>query len=268
MPLPNNREGNLPRNMDTRKITSVWSSGGGVQSAAIAALIVSGKLPVPDYAAIVDTNREKSSTWEYMDAVIKPALYTVGCDLIRIDKREFATVDLYGGKNKSSLLIPAFTTRGGDIGKLPGYCSNEWKYRPLQRWLRKHGVNQAEIWMGISVDEKSRASFPKGAWTKRYPLIELRMNRGDCVALVDKMGWPTPPRSSCWMCPNHQQGELRDIKENYPKDWEKAVTFEKYIQKKDPDVWLHPDAKPLNECDISEKNESMFTQCASGLCFT
>jgi enterochelin esterase-like enzyme len=41
--------------------TQLWASGGGVQSAAIAALIVQGKLR-PDLAVIVDTEREQSTT--------------------------------------------------------------------------------------------------------------------------------------------------------------------------------------------------------------
>ena len=52
----------------------IWSYGGGTQSAAIAALIVSGKLPVPDVAVIADTGREVSSTWDYLRDVVQPAL--------------------------------------------------------------------------------------------------------------------------------------------------------------------------------------------------
>ena len=76
--------------------TQIWSSGGGVQSAAIAALIVMGKLR-PDLAIIVDTEREQSTTWKYMDDVITPALATVNFKLTRVKKSEHATVDLYGG---------------------------------------------------------------------------------------------------------------------------------------------------------------------------
>jgi 3'-phosphoadenosine 5'-phosphosulfate sulfotransferase (PAPS reductase)/FAD synthetase len=54
--------------------TQIWSSGGGVQSCAIAALIVRGVLQKPAYAVIIDTEREMSSTWEYMREVISPAL--------------------------------------------------------------------------------------------------------------------------------------------------------------------------------------------------
>jgi hypothetical protein len=39
-------------------MATVWSCGGGTQSAAIAALIVSGQMPVPDLSVIVDTERE------------------------------------------------------------------------------------------------------------------------------------------------------------------------------------------------------------------
>ena len=46
--------------MSTR--TQIWSSGGGVQSTAIAALICIGELS-PDLSIIVDTERELSTTF-------------------------------------------------------------------------------------------------------------------------------------------------------------------------------------------------------------
>ena len=145
--------------------TQIWSSGGGVQSTAIAALIVQGKLPKPDLAVIADTERELSTTWTYMDAVTLPALASVGVTLHRVKKSKYATVDLYGGADGNSLLIPAFTTQGDEIGKLPGFCSNEWKFRVVQRWATaEHGVKAATLWMGISTDETQRVNFPTGKW--------------------------------------------------------------------------------------------------------
>jgi len=245
----------------------VWASGGGVQSAAIAALIVQGEVR-PDLAVIVDTEREQSTTWEYMDSVISPALSTVGLVLHRIKKSDFATVDLYSGKDGDSLLLPAFTDQSGEIGKLPTYCSNEWKIRVMQRWIRSRGITEARTWLGISSDEKKRMKADSGAWKNRHPLIERGMNRGDCIALVLKMGWPFPPRSSCWMCPNHTQVEWRDIKENKPNDWQQAIKFDREIRQRDPNVFLHGDCKPLEDVDLSDYNESLFGHCDSGLCFT
>lgn len=245
----------------------VWSSGGGVQSAAIAALIVQGKLR-PDVAVIVDTEREQSTTWHYMDDVISPALASVGLTLHRVAKSEFATVDLWGGKGKDSLLIPVFTTQGGDIGKLPTYCSNEWKRRVVRRWATKMGIIAADIWLGISTDEIRRLSPGNGKWCNRFPLVEQRMNRADCMALVAQMGWPSAPRSSCYMCPNHTQTEWRDIRDNKPADWRAAVKFDRDLRMTDPHAFVHSDAVSLDQASLDNKNGSLFEHCDSGHCFT
>lgn len=253
--------------MTTR--THIWSCGGGVQSTAIAALIVQGKLPKPDLAVISDTERELSTTWAYMDAVTAPELSKMGVTLHRVKKSSYATVDLYGGQDGNSLLIPAFTTKGENIGKLPGYCSNEWKLRVVQRWARKeHGVMAACLWMGISTDEQRRVSMPFGKWTKRYPLIELNMSRADCFRVVEEMGWPEPPRSSCWMCPNHREDEWLWQEKASPADHRKAIVFDREIRKRDEHAWLHPSAQPLGEVRFDPANEVMFGKsCQTGLCF-
>lgn len=248
------------------KRTQIWASGGGVQSAAIAALIVQGKLR-PDLAVIVDTGREQSTTWDYMESIVSPALASVGVTLHRVKKAAYATVDLFGGKDGESLLIPAFTNQSGDIGKLPTFCSNEWKTRVMQRWATDRGVKESTTWIGISVDEMHRMKLSKGKWGYRHPLIELGMNRGDCEALVKRMGWPKPPRSSCWMCPNHTQEEWRDIKENKPEDWRRAVLFDKYIRIQDANAYVHHDCKPLDQVDLEDQNGVLFSHCDSGMCF-
>lgn len=243
----------------------VWSSGGGVQSATIAALIVKGDIPPPDLAAIVDTEREATTTWGYMDAVIQPALNSVGVNLVRIPKSQFATVDLYS--SKGDLLIPAFTTETGKVGKFPTFCSNEWKQRVLRRWVNTQSAEkQFDVWIGISTDELKRALQPLGKWQHRHPLIERRMNRRDCIALVKSMGWPEAPRSSCYICPNRGTGEWKYLLETAPQDFAKAVQFEKDMQAVDEDLWLTQSAKPLAELVDSE---GVFTgRCDSGYCFT
>ncbi len=40
----------------------IWSYGGGVQSAAIAVLVLRGELPRPERAVMADTSREASAT--------------------------------------------------------------------------------------------------------------------------------------------------------------------------------------------------------------
>lgn len=254
----------------------IWNSGGGMQSTAIAVLIVTGRLPVPDLAVISDTGRERTSTWEYLARWVMPALRDAGVVLHRISKDQFTSIDLYGGKDRSTLLIPAFTTQNGDVGKLRAFCSAEWKRDVIRRWARReHGVRLATNWIGYSVDEigraerASRAKKNSGKWQVSFPLIELGMTRADCVALVKRMGWPTPPRSSCWMCPNMRVDEWRDVKSD-PRDWQAVVQFDRELRSQDPSVWLTPQAVPIAQADFNDANEVMFGRerggCNSGLC--
>lgn len=243
--------------------TQIWSSGGGVQSTAIACLIVQGKLPKPDLAVIVDTEYELSTTWKYLENWTKPALAEVGVELVRVPKSQYATVDLY---RNDDLLIPAFTTEGNGVGKLPTFCSNEWKQRVMRRWATDQGVTQADIWIGFTIDEMGRVTTGKGKWQNVYPLIDLRMTRGDCIASVERMGWPSPPRSSCYMCPNKTIDEWRWQKKHAPEDWEQAKQFQDEIQERDPNVWLTQQAKSLDEVDLNEQDD-LFPECMGG-CFT
>lgn len=244
--------------------TQIWSSGGGTQSSAIAALICQGELR-PDLSIIVDTEREMSTTWDYLDKWVMPALERAGVKLHRVSKSEHATVDLM---RNDDLLIPAFTTESGEIGKLPTFCSNEWKQRVMRRWAVEQGVQQADVWLGFTIDELKRVTQPLGKWQNRYPLIEKRMTRGDCIALCKRMGWPEPPKSSCWMCPNKTHAGWKWQMENAPEDFIKAGAFEVEIQKIDPDVWLTDTGRPLFELDF-ENSDDLFTgRCESGMCFT
>jgi hypothetical protein len=259
------------------KRTQIWNSGGGTQSSAIAALIVMGEIEAPDLAVIVDTGREKSTTWEYLDRWVIPALKNVGVTLHRVAKEEYATVDVFGGKDKDTLLIPAYTNQSGEIGKLHTYCSGEWKRDVVRRWATKeHNVKAVDNWIGFSIDEIGRAVRTQkavksqGKWRTRFPLIDRGMNRGNCVALVKKIGWPPPPRSSCWMCPNQQMTEWRDVKRD-PRDWPKVIEFEKMIQIRDPNAWLTSQAVPIEQADFDDVNEVLFGRdsggCESGNCF-
>lgn len=243
--------------------TQIWSSGGGTQSSAIAALICQGELS-PDLSIIVDTEREMSTTWDYMDRWVLPALQAAGVQLHRVAKSRYATVDLM---RNDDLLIPAFTTESGSVGKLPTYCSNEWKQRVMRRWASEQGVLQADVWIGFTIDEMRRVTQPMGKWQNHYPLIERRMTRGDCIALVKRMGWPEPPRSACWMCPNMNKHDRRWQKENAPADFAKAVQFDKDIRLIDEDLWLVDTAQPLDEADFSSGDDLFTGRCDSGMCF-
>jgi len=128
---------------------------------------------------------------------------------------------------------------------------------------RAQGVTEATIWMGMTIDELQRVKVVTGRWEKRYPLVELRMTRGDCIALVKDMGWPEPPKSTCWMCPNKLPSHWESLRGT--TDWHRAVVFEEEMQKIDPDLYLH--RQGVNLQDIEEDTDQYDMFCDSGMCF-
>lgn len=235
-----------------------WSYGGGVQSAAIAVLVQRGQLPAPDHVVIADTGREAEATWAYMREVIEPFLgrkFTVA-------GHELSTVDLYSGNG--DLLMPMFTSSGG---KLPTFCSTEWKRRVVHRQLRSLGVKSCRLWMGISVDEIGRAKPSSVAWIEhRFPLImDFPMHRTECLALVASAGLPEPPRSSCWCCPHRRDDEWASL----PADeLAKAIRLEEELREKDPGVFLHRSRVPLSQVEFSTGEQAdLFGEC-DGYCWT
>lgn len=246
--------------------TTVWSYGGGTQTAAIAVLILQGKLPRPDVVVMADTAREIESTWQYLRDVVQPALDTIGLT-VQVAGHELSNYDLW--KSDDYLLIPAFTSQANG-GKLPTYCSDEWKQRPIRRWLRQQDINDCDVWLGISTDEIERMK-PSGLnWYRHvYPLIELvPTSRVNCSALVESFGWPMPPKSRCWMCPNQSPLMWSDMRKQQPAEFAKAVAFEQEVQQADPHVWLHKAMIPLTDAvDVTDKQPSLFDGCDSGYCF-
>jgi len=193
-------------------MTEIFSSGGGTQSAAITALICQGRLPKPDLVVIVDTGRERSSTWAYLETVIRPALAGVGLEVHRVRNSEWASIPEheknYLSHNGNTLLLPAFTNQSESIGKLSGFCSARWKVETFERYVRNAlGVPTREQrrWIGFSLDESNRAARMMGgeeykAGRIHFPLIHsIPLRRQQAILEVEKMGWPRPPRSACWM---------------------------------------------------------------------
>ena len=250
-------------------MTIVWSYGGGTQSIAIAVLILQGKLPRPDYAVMTDTGRERQRTWDYKTSVVDPALAAIGMEIAVVSKDDYRAPDLYSAK-EHTLLIPAFTTQGGRVGKLPTFCSKEWKSRIVRRYMvETAGVSVYDQWLGFSTDELERMKHNElKSVTNVYPLIDLRYSRAMCAALVESFGWPSPPKSACWMCPNRADPNWLDMKRTDPADFARAVAFEREIRLVDPHVWLHDSGKPLDEADFDASQLDMFRGCSDEACMT
>lgn len=243
--------------------TQVLSYGGGRQTVAMVALVVSGVLPRPERIVIADTGREKTSTWDYLSTVIQPLLAQHGM-CVEIAPRSLSYTDLYA-KN-GDLLIPAYTR----TGKLSAFCSSEWKQRVVARYMRGLGVQQYDSWIGFALDERKRVKSTAG---RVFPLLDLSLTKRDCIDIVGRAGLPLPVASACYMCPNLHNEEWRQVRDNYPADFEAACLLDENIREQDlftggTGLWLHHSRVPLREVDLSTVDrQETSSQCGLGMCF-
>lgn len=241
-----------------------WSCGGGLQSVAIGVLIKTGQLPIPELAGIMDTGREVSSTWEYLDTVLNPYLQSTGLQIERIP-HSFARVDLF---DESGLtLVPAYTRDGG---RLASFCSGEWKRDAFERWLRSRCVKECDCWIGFSIDEVRRVKKDHRRWCRYgYPLIDLFLNRRMCQTLIEEAGLPLPHKSRCWCCPHQGAEEWREVQAD-PAQWQSALNLEREINERDPDqtgLFLYQGRVPLAMATFGEERTARLCDGGAG-CYT
>ena len=222
----------------------IWSSGGGVQSTAIAVLIENGILEKPDYGVMVDCGYEKTATLDYMHNIMIPRMKKAGVPFFMLNTLDYTNNDLVDGSGHVN--IPAFRLKtNGKISKLHTHCNSTWKVKVMRAWARQQNINNMENWLGISTDEERRAKPSSRKWiTLRYPLIELNMSREDCIYYIAQTGWPMPPRSSCVFCPQ-QDAKSWHLVRNTPEDWNRVLEAERIIKSKAPDVFLHRSCLPI-----------------------
>jgi len=245
----------------------VFSYGGGRQTVAMCIMIAKEVLPKPDCVIMADTSRENPMTWQYMEQYTRPLLQDLGIE-ITVAGHDLATVDLYA-KN-GDLLLPVFTAEG----KLPGFCSNEWKKRVCDRKLRQLGFTSGTKWLGLAFDEKRRwkklHNKVEGKWTTECPLVDLMINTDACLSIIKFFGWELPHQSSCWMCPHKRNAEWREIRDKHPDQWAKAIELDKTLRENDErgGVYLHHSRIPLEKAPIDgDESAQAVRQCSLGVCF-
>ena len=249
----------------------IVSFGGGVQSTALAVLAAQGKIEV-DAFVFSDTGFEQSIVFEFLEKYTLPMLEKAGIPF-HIAKCEDYAGKLHGKSVYANWLLPPFFHLDGksEIGRQPAYCSTNWKREVVRKFLKKtYNAKNYEMIFGFSTDEQHRAARMKSTakYKNDFPLLDLQMRRGDCVALVERTFNAEPPRSSCYFCPNHTQVEWREVMNSV--DREKVIALDKSIRTAILDnvtCYLTADCKPIDEIEFNEKNETLFSRLCSGDCF-
>jgi hypothetical protein len=157
------------------------------------------------------------------------------------------------------------TSETVSIGMIRRQCTTEFKVVPIRRKVRElagltrkrsPSVPVVESWIGISTDEIVRAKPSFEAWqVKRFPLIEMRMSRQDCLAWLRRHDYPDPPKSACIGCPFHSDSLWRSMRDNDAEAWADAVQVDRAIRTGlrgiRGEVFLHRSGVPLEEVELS-----------------
>ena len=244
----------------------IISLGAGVQSTTMALLAHHKEIEPPDYAVFADTGWEPQAVYEHLDWLESYLNYPV--------------VRVSAGNLKDRLLtepkfapVPYFTSNGG-MGRR--HCTFDFKIRPIQKFCKPYATkgNPVILQMGISTDEWARMKPSRVQYIKHtFPLIDLDMSRNDCIEWLKNKNYRTPIKSACLGCPYHNDELWREIKTQYPDEFEETCKVDEAIRNTEgfkQEQYMHRSLKPLRDVDFRTMEEmgqlNFFTDECEGMC--
>jgi len=194
--------------------TTILSYGGGVNSTAIIALALLGKMRMPDYIVFSDTGAEYPYTYEYLEY---------------LESKGIKIIYLVGGI-KEMTLIEYCEMKSFIPSRMNRWCTDYWKIQPIKKFAKSFGDDHKMI-IGIDVGESHRAR-KKGYKQNNFPLVEMGINRNECKKIIRKAGLDIPQKSGCFICPYQRKRQWIELKKYYPELWKIACNLEEQSIKK------------------------------------
>lgn len=254
---------------------TIISLGAGVQSTTMALLAAHGEItPMPDCAIFADTQWEPKAVYTHLDWLETVLPFPV----YRVTAGNLRKAVMAGGSRRAGdyYSVPFFTADGG-MGRRQ--CTSHYKVEPIRRKVRELlerpkgpvPAGSVEKWIGISVDEIMRATPSKVKFeVNRFPLLELRLRRMDCLAWLKAHGYPIPTKSACLGCPYHSQAQWRELRKS--DEWDETVAVDRAIREgvRGRQQYMHPARVPLDQVDLSTAEErgqlNLFINECEGMC--
>ena len=274
------------------------SLGAGVQSSVLALMLsrTDSRLsdlgyPKPDAAVFADTGWEPKYVYDHLDWLENQLDYPVirvASGNIRENLKQGRTVS-----GHSFVDVPFYLVdKEGKKGMLRRQCTNHYKIRPINKHVRRLAGGKrgrpfpknthVEMWLGISLDEIFRMKPSREPWVKhRWPLMDLRMTRSDCVDWFSNE-YPGRElfRSACVICPYRSDAHWLEMKQTEPESYQEAVRFDKWLRNStknpvrellDGRPYLHASRRPL-ESIVAERESAepdsidYFNEECDGIC--
>jgi hypothetical protein len=216
---------------------NIVSYGGGTNSGALLIEMHKRQIPV-DLILFADTGAERPHTYKNIE--------TMNNWLVEHGMPEI-TIVYYKDKNGNRLTLEEECLRSGTLpsiaygwkkcslkhkaGPQDKFCNN---YQPcIDVWARGEKVNK---YIGYDAGEERRKlnALPHDADDKKfnyiYALIDWQMYREDCEKAILSQGLPLPGKSSCFFCPSMKKKEIRELYQNEPELFQRAIAIEDNAQ--------------------------------------
>lgn len=247
--------------------TNIISLGAGVQSTTLCYMAIDGVLPMPDAVIMADTGAEMDCAWTTVYHILEELSRSVPFILVTAGKIDD---DVLSGDRFAS---PPFFIRNENGESVPGrrQCTREYKISPINKYVRQR-YKSATMWIGISMDKQHRAKGQMcGYIMPRYPLLELKMNRADCIAYIEKTGRRVPEKSSCYFCPYHNDRVWLEMKTENPKEFARACDFDDSLRGQSQyedgkPQFVHRSCKPLREVVFKHEGQAKLDFVCEGGC--
>lgn len=241
-----------------------------MQSVALAILNATDRIANPTKLGIfADPGSEEAGTYD---------LYPQYREWLAKRGYELITVRLNGPTlrewiEEKSTPIPVFRAPDRVMGHRQ--CTSQWKIAPITREVHRRGHKHHTLQLGISIDEYYRVKPNRDKRIEnRYPLIELSLTRGDCRRIIEDVGLPVPPKSSCWFCPLQSLSRWQWRAIERPVEFEEAAMLEDVIRARNDRVYLSPKLQPLRNLVSGSQltldsalGEGLDGEECSGFCF-
>lgn len=236
---------------------TILSMGWGRQTWALAAMMALDEIPRADFIVHSDTTHEHEATYAFRREW-EPWLGEHGLTVVTVTAKR---TDVVVEEWSNSVMIPAFTASASGDGQVRRQCTHDWKITPIRAFIRaeltrrglkpKPGIVCSQ--QGISLDEAAtRMRTSDVAYiTNRYPLVDMKMTRSDCVTWLQRHGLPVPPKSACTFCPYKSIERWRMMKRAGGSDWREAVAIDLLIREKRSNagqlLYVHPGRRPVDQ---------------------
>lgn len=201
--------------------------GGGLNSVALGIELVRRGIR-PECFTMADTGGELPETWELVER-FSQWLLSHGFPEVSVVR--------YRSKKHGDTSLEQECLRTKSLpSKAYGWstCSEKWKARPQNAFLRLHEVFREE-WrtgrkaiklIGFDAGESRRVKYPvESRWENEYPLVEWGIFRENCQEIAASEGFSVP-KSSCFFCPSMRKSEIASLAKTHPELMSRALAME------------------------------------------